>query len=92
MATEASTPTFGVVQNERRFAFASALGTCALAMLVFSPILYYMVLNWRDSDDYSHGFLVAPLAVYFAWEQRRKLRRAVVEPPWRWLSGGSESS
>jgi exosortase len=82
MTTEASTPTFGAVRNGRRFAIASTLGTCLLAVVVFSPILYYMVLHWRDSDDYSHGFLVAPLALYFAWENRRRLRRAAIEPSW----------
>jgi exosortase len=82
MTTEASTPAFGDVQTGRRFAIASALGTCAVSIVVFAPILYYMVLHWRDSDDYSHGFLVAPLALYFAWEKRKKLRRAAIEPSW----------
>lgn len=68
--------------SERRFSIASALGTCALATLVFAPILYYMVLHWKGVADYSHGFLIAPLAAYFAWERRDRLRRAPVEPSW----------
>jgi len=58
------------------------MGTTALALVIFAPILYYMVLHWRASQDYSHGFLVAPLAAYFAWERRGKLRRAPVDPSW----------
>ena len=30
-----------------------------------------MVLHWNAVADYSHGFLIAPLAVYFAWERSR---------------------
>jgi len=41
-----------------------------------------MVLHWKEQPDYSHGFLVAPLAVYFAWERRATLRRTPVEPSW----------
>ncbi len=53
-----------------------------LCLAVFGPILYYMVLHWKAVEDYSHGFVVAPLALYFAWERRKKLRRAPVEPSW----------
>jgi exosortase len=56
--------------------------TCAITLGIFGPILYHMILHWSASDDYSHGFLVAPLAIYFAWERRRELRRATVKPSW----------
>jgi exosortase len=52
------------------------------AVVVFAPIIQYMVRHWRTDADYSHGFLIAPLAVYFAFERRRKLRRAAVAPSW----------
>jgi exosortase len=32
--------------------------------------------------DYSHGYIIAPLAAYFIWERRRKLARTPVEPTW----------
>ncbi len=56
--------------------------TGALAFAIYAPILYHMVLHWHQVDDYSHGFLIGPLAVYFAWERRAKLRRAPVAPSW----------
>jgi exosortase len=68
--------------SARRFAIASAAGTSALAVVVFGPILYYMVRQWSDQADYSHGFLIAPLAIYFVWERRKQLRRTRVEPSW----------
>ena len=68
--------------NARRFAIGSAAATTSLAIVIFSPILYYMVLHWKGQADYSHGFLIAPLAIYFAWERRKKLRRTPIEPSW----------
>jgi exosortase len=82
MVTDVGTPAVEQVDATRRFAIASAIGTTALAFVVFAPILFYMMRHWSQVDDYSHGFLVAPLAAYFAWERRKKLRRAPVEPSW----------
>ncbi len=72
----------GSAQAARRFAIASFSATIALTVTIFAPIIYYMVLHWQQVDDYSHGFLVAPLAIYFAWERRRKIARAPIEPIW----------
>jgi exosortase len=58
------------------------MAAIGVAVVIFAPILYYMVQNWRLVPTYSHGFLVAPLAVYFAWERRRTLRRCPIEPTW----------
>jgi exosortase len=67
---------------EQRRAWLATAVLVAAAIAVFTPILYYMILHWKAVPDYSHGFLVAPLAAYFAWERRAKLRRAPVEPSW----------
>ena len=88
MTTDAGTP--GGVQvaeatrvaSTRRRAYASAACLTAGLVAVFGPILYYMVLHWKQVPDYSHGFLVAPLALYFAWERRGQVRRTPVQPSW----------
>jgi exosortase len=49
---------------------------------VFAPILYYMGIHWRDSADYSHGFLIVPLTIVFIWERLPKLKRAAIDPSW----------
>lgn len=69
-------------QSGRKAAFLSTAALCALAAAIFGPILFYMVQHWQLVPDYSHGFLIGPLAVYFAWERRRLLSRAAVEPSW----------
>ena len=83
--TELSNP--ALVNNGRgaiapRSAVAYAAATTAIAFGIFAPILYYMVLTWQNVDDYSHGFLVGPLAIYFAWERRADLRRVTVSQSW----------
>ena len=68
--------------STRRFAIASTGTTIVLATLIFLPILRFMVQPWSDPADYSHGFIVAPLALYFAFERRKKLRRTPIDPSW----------
>jgi len=77
---DAGTRRGGVSEQHR----AWALTACAvlLAVLLYAPILYYMVLHWQAVDDYSHGFLIAPLAAFFAWERRREFQRTPVQPSW----------
>jgi exosortase len=59
-----------------------ALVAIALCVAIYAPVLYWMGVNWYEVEDYSHGFLIVPLAVYFAWERRGKLRRARIAPSW----------
>jgi exosortase len=68
--------------RERRTSILYAGATTALALGIFGPILYYMFRHWGAVDDYSHGFFVGPLALYFAWERRNQLRRAIIQPSW----------
>jgi exosortase len=83
--TEATTDALGGLARdarERRTSILYAGAASALAFGIFGPILYYMVLHWKAVDDYSHGFLVAPLALYFVWERRHDLQRATIRPSW----------
>lgn len=84
MTTHASTATAragGLTSAERRNHFVGLVAV-ALAFVVYGPILYYMVLHWDAVADYSHGFLIAPLALYFAWERKPQLQRARIESSW----------
>ena len=77
-----SAPARGFDPAKRRFAVGATLLTLVLAVGIFGPILREMVNHWRIVADYSHGFLVAPLALYFAWDRREDLKRAPIEPSW----------
>lgn len=88
MTTEVGTPDgmsaapSGFDPAKRRFALGCTALTLVLAVGIFAPILREMVNHWRIVADYSHGFLVAPLALYFAWERRDDVRRAPIDPSW----------
>lgn len=82
IAEETSAPVQGFDPEARRFAVGATALTIALALGIFAPILYYLVLHWKLVPDYSHGFLVGPLAIYFAWERRKTLESTPIEPSW----------
>ena len=55
------------------------------AILVSFAVLYRNVLtklvsDWATDDNYSHGFLIVPIALYFVWERREKLLAARLNP------------
>jgi exosortase len=71
-----------VARPDRRPALARWGVAFALLLVLYAPVLYYMALHWSQVEDYSHGFLIGPLAAYFAWERRQQLRRVPIEPSW----------
>jgi len=75
---DAGTPT----GRDRR---ALVYGTCGLTVLllgIYYPILHNMVLHWSATQDYQHGFLVVPLAIWFAYERRWDLEDAPIKGSW----------
>jgi exosortase len=44
-----------------------------------------LVRQWATDDNYSHGFLVVPLALFFAWQRRDRLLRLDPAPDGRGL-------
>jgi len=53
---------------------------------IYFPILRIMVEHWAAVEDYQHGFLIAPLALYFAYERRWDLEDARIEGSWLGLA------
>jgi exosortase len=82
LASEVDATVVNAGIGSRRTAVIGAGIATALAVAVFAPVLYYMVQHWSAVPDYSHGFIVAPLAAYFVWERRKKLARTPIEPSW----------
>jgi len=44
-----------------------------LLVVVYFPVLYDLVTDWYIDDNYSHGFLILPVAVWLIWRQRQQL-------------------
>jgi exosortase len=63
---------------ERRTLIAMTALVAGIGVL-YAGVLSSLVDQWSSDDNYSHGFLVLPLALYFAWERREALASA----PWR---------
>jgi len=49
-------------------------------VVVYWPVIRGLVSAWSTDDNYSHGFFIVPLALYFAWERRRAIAAAPVRP------------
>lgn len=58
-------------------------GGLIVALLgIYFPVLRNMVHHWSVVEDYQHGFIIAPLALWFAYERRWDLQDAKVEGSW----------
>jgi exosortase A len=53
---------------------AVSIGLIGFSFVVlYWNVLTKLVLDWAVDDNYSHGFVVVPIAAYFVWERRRQL-------------------
>ena len=48
--------------------------------LLYWQVFVRLVSDWYHDDNYSHGFLIIPIAAYFAWERRDRLMAAAQKP------------
>ena len=58
---------------------AGALVAVGFALL-YRQVIVKLVMDWYNDDNYSHGFLIVPLALYFAWERRGRLAKMPLAP------------
>ena len=47
---------------------------------VYWHVIASLVADWTNDDNYSHGFLIVPIAAYFAWERRTRVANTVGAP------------
>lgn len=57
---------------------AAAVGFVGLYWDVFATL----ISDWSTDDNYSHGFFIVPLSLYFLWERRTELRAIDARPSW----------
>src|SRR5688500_10782032 len=48
--------------------------------LLYWPVLQNLWRDWSNDDNYSHGFLIVPLAAYFVWERWDRIRALTPKP------------
>jgi exosortase len=63
----------------RRLVVAGVFAAGAFCVL-YQHVLVKLVHDWATDDNYSHGFLIVPIAAYLAWERRHALQRVELRP------------
>jgi len=81
LATDPSN-TASMNDSDRRTLVWATCGFIVLAVGVYFPILRLMVHHWSIVEDYQHGFIVVPLALFFAYERRWDLEDAPIKGSW----------
>ena len=66
-------------------ALRMSLVVAAAILVTYGSVLGGLVNQWESDPNYSHGFFVVPLSLYFAWERREALASAVMRPHWAGL-------
>jgi exosortase len=51
------------------------LMVAALIVVLYLPIFVWLVQSWLGDPNYSHGFLILPVAAFIAWTKRKELVR-----------------
>lgn len=65
---------------------ASVFLVIAAFGLLYRDVVYWLVDDWEMSGDFSHGYLIAPLSLWMAWERRDALRALPMRPSWHGLA------
>jgi exosortase len=58
----------------------SAAVVATAIQLAYWDVLVGLIRQWADDQNYSHGFLVLPLAAYFVYQRRSRFREAAIRP------------
>lgn len=48
--------------------------------LMYRNVITKLVADWANDDNYSHGFLIVPIALYLAWERRHRFLATANQP------------
>src|SRR5262245_22257084 len=49
-------------------------------LFLYRDVIAKLIHDWSIDENYSHGFLVIPIALYLAWERRRQFADATPKP------------
>jgi exosortase D (VPLPA-CTERM-specific) len=47
---------------------------------LYRHVIVELIHDWATDDNYSHGFVIVPIALCFAWHKRNRLREAGSKP------------
>src|SRR6186713_3003864 len=58
----------------------AAIAALLAFLLLYAPVLRKLAYDWLHDDNYSHGVLIVPLALYFVWERRDRVAAVGTKP------------
>src|SRR4051812_36281701 len=61
---------------------AAGFAIAAAVVVVYWQMFVRLIDAWIVDGNYSHGWLIMPIAAYFVWERREKLVRTPTSPSW----------
>lgn len=73
------------VKTSLKWCIASGVLALAATLWAYWPTILQMVHQWNTQPDYSHGFLVLPIALFFLWSRRDSFPTDQVSPSWMGL-------
>jgi exosortase len=59
---------------------AGAIGVLIAFVVLYRDVVSKLTSDWYTDGNYSHGFLIVPVALYFIWERRQQLLAARAKP------------
>src|SRR4051794_23006200 len=70
------------VAESRSLPWTPVVWFTAILIAANYPVLKYLVQQWINDEDVSHGFFVPIVAGYIVWQRRDKLMALKLEPSW----------
>jgi len=69
-----------------RWVWVKSVMITACLIFLYAPVMKGLVSVWINMPDFSHGFLIPIVSLYFVYERRRQLR--VLNPSSNWVGLG----
>ncbi len=79
------TPSTAPAGADPRLRVGLLIGLLLLIVLSQVNVIWEMVREWSANPDAGHGFFVAPLALFLAWQRRQHLRESIQPASWAGL-------
>ena len=64
----------------RRIPLIPLVAVLVAMLYAYRDVGAALVAQWAADENYSHGFLVLPLAMYFAWKRRQSFAQLSLQP------------
>jgi exosortase len=62
--------------NKKIAGIAGFVAVVACFAFLYQHVIAKLVHDWSVDENYSHGFLIVPIALYFVWERKDRLKEA----------------